>query len=134
RGALVQVLSGDADGVYDPTDANARMLLGLRGMMSEAELHVLRSRLYQGKLNKARRGELFTCVPTGYVRTPDGGIALDPDEQVRAVWALVFAQFDELGSVPKVNAYVAAHGLQLGVGVYKGPAKGQLRWQPATRR
>jgi DNA invertase Pin-like site-specific DNA recombinase len=70
---LFQVLIGDADGVYDPTDANDRMLLGLRSMMSEAELHVLRSRLHQGQLNKARRGELFTCVPIGYVRTPDGG-------------------------------------------------------------
>src|SRR5207248_2430320 len=76
--ALFQVLLADADGVYDPTDVNDRMLLGLRGMMSEAELHVLRSRLHQGKLNKARRGELFTCVPIGYLRTPDGGIALDP--------------------------------------------------------
>ena len=82
---LFQVLIADADGVYDPTDPNDRMLLGLRGMMSEAEIHVLRSRLHQGKLNKARRGELFTCVPIGYVRSPDGGIALDPDEQVRSV-------------------------------------------------
>ena len=65
---LFQVLIGDADGVYDPTDANDRMLLGVRGMRSEAELHVLRSRRHQGKLNKARRGELFTCVPIGYVR------------------------------------------------------------------
>jgi DNA invertase Pin-like site-specific DNA recombinase len=73
---LFQVLLADADGVYDPTD---RMLLGLRGMMSEAEVHVLKTRMHQGKLNKARRGELFTCVPVGYVRSPDGGIALDPD-------------------------------------------------------
>jgi DNA invertase Pin-like site-specific DNA recombinase len=58
---LFRVLIGDADGVYDPTDPNDRMLLGLRGMMSEAELHVLRSRLHQGKLNKARRGEF--CSP-----------------------------------------------------------------------
>src|SRR5262245_63245895 len=89
---LFQVLIGDADGVYDPTDPNDRMLLGLRGMMSEAELHILRSRLHQGKLNKARRGELFSCVPVGYVRSADGGIALDPDEQVRSVVALVFAK------------------------------------------
>jgi DNA invertase Pin-like site-specific DNA recombinase len=78
--ALFQVLIGDADGVYDPADHNDRLLLGLRGMMSEAELHVLRTRLHQGKLNKARRGELFSCVPIGYVRPASGGIALDPDE------------------------------------------------------
>jgi DNA invertase Pin-like site-specific DNA recombinase len=132
--ALFQVLIGDADGIYDPADYNDRLLLGLRGMMSAAELHILRTRLHQGKLNKARRGELFTCVPTGYVRSASGGIALDPDEQVRSVMALVFAKFSELGSVPKVNAYFAANGLQLGVRVYKGPDKGQLRWRPATRR
>jgi len=131
--AVFSVLIADADGVYDPTDYNDRLLLGLRGMMSEAELHVLRTRLHHGKLNKARRGELFTCVPTGYVRVA-GGIALDPDEQVRDVIRLVFAKFEELGSVPKVNAYFAAHQIRLGVRVYKGPDKGQLRWQPARRR
>src|SRR5947209_8492174 len=131
--AVFSVLIADADGVYDPTDYNDRLLLGLRGMMSEAELHVLRTRLHHGKLNKARRGELFTCVPTGYVRLA-GGIALDPDEQVRDVIRLVFAKFEELGSVPKVNAYFAAHQIQIGVRVYKGPDKGQLRWQPARRR
>src|SRR3954452_7193910 len=131
--ALFQVLIGDADGVYDPTDYNDRLLLGLRGMMSEAELHVLRTRLHHGKLNKARRGELFTCVPAGYVRSASGGIALDPDEQVRSVVALVFAKFTELGSVPKLTTYFAANGIRLGVRVYKGSEKGQLRWRPATR-
>src|SRR4051794_32129099 len=131
---LFQVLIGDADGLYDPTDYNDRMLLGLRGMMSEAELHILRTRLHHGKPNKARRGELFTCVPIGYVRSAEGGIALDPDEQVRSVVALLFAKFEELGSVPKVNAYCAARGIQLGVRVYKGSGKGQLQWRPVRRR
>jgi DNA invertase Pin-like site-specific DNA recombinase len=131
--ALFQVLIGDADGVYDPADYNDRLLLGLRGMMSEAELHVLRTRLYHGKLNKARRGGLFTCVPVGYVRSASGGISLDPDEQVRCVVALVFAKFAELGSVPRLNAYFAANGIRLGVRIYKGSEKGQLRWRPATR-
>ncbi len=96
--ALFQVLLADADGVYDPIDHNDRMLLGLRGMMSEAELHVLRSRLHQGKLNKARRGELFSFVPIGYVRTPEGGIALEPDEQARSSVRIVFEKVAELGS------------------------------------
>src|SRR5262249_19565489 len=92
------------------------------------------TRLHHGKLNKARRGELFTCVPTGYVRSPQGEVALDPDEQVRAVIALVFAKFAELGSVPKVNAYFTANGIQLPVRVYTGTAKGQLRCRPPPRR
>jgi DNA invertase Pin-like site-specific DNA recombinase len=131
--AVFSVLIADADGVYDPTDYNDRLLLGLRGMMSEAELHVLRTRLHHGKLNKARRGELFTCVPTGYVRAA-GGIALDPDEQARDVIRLLFTRFEELGSVPKVVAYCAANRIELGVRVYKGPDKGQLRWRPVRRR
>jgi DNA invertase Pin-like site-specific DNA recombinase len=130
---LFHVLIGDADGIYDPTDPNDRMLLGLRGMMSEAELHVLRSRLHQGKLNKARRGELFSCVPIGYVRTPTGGIALDPDEQVRAVVAMIFQKYTELGSLPKTHKFLIAHDIRLGMRVYKGPGKGQLLWQRPRR-
>lgn len=131
--ALFQVLIADADGVYDPTDPSDRLLLGLRGMMSEAELHVLKSRMHQGKLNKAKRGELFTCVPMGYVRSPDSGIAFDPDEQVRSVVALVFAKFVELGSLTKVHAYLVANNIQLGLRVYKGSGKGRLVWQRPRR-
>jgi DNA invertase Pin-like site-specific DNA recombinase len=131
--ALFQVLIADADGVYDPTDPSDRLLLGLRGMMSEAELHVLKSRMHQGKLNKARRGELFTCVPIGYVRSPDGGISLDPDEQVRSVVALVFARYAELGSLTKTHAYLVANSIQLGLRVYKGPGKGRLLWHRPRR-
>jgi hypothetical protein len=105
----------------------------LKGTMSEAELHVLRARLHQGKLNKARRGELFTCVPVGYVRAPDGGIALDPDEQVRSVVSLVFAKYAELGSLTKTHAYLVANNIQLGLRVYKGPGKGRLVWQRPRR-
>jgi DNA invertase Pin-like site-specific DNA recombinase len=131
--SLFHVLIGDADGVYDPGDPNDRLLLGLRGMMSEAELHVLKSRLYQGKLNKARRGELFTCVPIGYVRT-EAGIALDPDEQIRSVIALIFSKFTELGSVPRVRAYLTANGIRIGVRPCKGSNPGQLVWRAPGRR
>jgi DNA invertase Pin-like site-specific DNA recombinase len=134
RCSLFHVLIGDADGVYDPVDPNDRLLLGLRGMMSEAELHVLKSRLHQGQLNKARRGELFTCVPIGYVRSADGGIAVDPDEQVRSVIALIFAKFSELGTVPKVRAYLTANGIRIGVRPHKGPNRGQLEWRDPQRR
>lgn len=131
--ALFQVLLADADGVYDPRDVNDRLLLGLKGTLSEAETHVLRTRLHQGKLNKARRGELFTCVPIGYVRSADGGIALDPDEQVRSVVARVFDLFAELGSVPKVHSHLIAHQIRIGMRAYRGPQRGQLVWRPARR-
>jgi DNA invertase Pin-like site-specific DNA recombinase len=127
--ALFQILLADADGVYDPTDPNDRILLGLRGMMSEAELHVLRSRLLQGKLNKARRGELFGLVPIGYVRPPEGGVALDPDEQVQTVVRLIFQKVAELGSARQAHAYLLAHDIRIGVRSYRGPNRGTLTWR-----
>jgi DNA invertase Pin-like site-specific DNA recombinase len=130
---VFQVLLADADGVYDPADFNDRLLLGLKGTMSEAELHILKSRLHQGKLNKARRGELFTCVPIGYVRSAEGGVALDPDEQAKSVLHLVFAKFAELGTVPKVLAYLRTNDLRIGVRPHRGPMKGQLVWRVPRR-
>jgi DNA invertase Pin-like site-specific DNA recombinase len=77
--SIFRTLLADQDGVYDPTDYNDRLLLGLKGTMSEAELHILRSRMYQGLLNKARRGEVVNHAPIGYVKLPTGELALDPD-------------------------------------------------------
>ena len=92
---LLRALLGDYDGLYDPTrDFNDRLLLGLKGIMSEAELHFLDLRMHEGRLNKARRGELFNHAPIGYVREPGGGLALDPDEQAQQVVRMVFDQFD----------------------------------------
>src|SRR3954464_15313409 len=88
--ARFRVLLADADGVYDPTEYGDRLLLGLTGMMSEAELHVLKGRMHQGKLNKARRGELVVSVPLGYLKHPSGQVTLDPDEQVQTVIRLIF--------------------------------------------
>src|SRR6187431_1739859 len=92
--ARFRVLLADADGLYDPNEYADRLLLGLTGMMSEAELHVLKGRMYQGKLNKARRGELIGMPPIGYVRLASGEWAIDPDEQVQATVRLLFDQFD----------------------------------------
>jgi DNA invertase Pin-like site-specific DNA recombinase len=90
--AVFGVLIADQDGLYDPGEYNDRLLLGLKGTMSEAELHVLRGRLLQGKRNKAERGELFSHPPVGYIRLPDGSLAIDPDEQAQDVVRLIFAK------------------------------------------
>src|SRR5580698_5321303 len=79
--ALFDTLIGDADGIYDPANYNDRLLLGLKGTMSEAELHILKARMLAGRKNKAGRGELGKPVPMGYVRRPSGEVAFDPDEQ-----------------------------------------------------
>src|ERR1044071_8936574 len=83
--ARFRVLLADADTVYDPTEYADRLVLGLTGMMNEAELHILKQRMHQGKLHKARRGELLVGVPAGYVKSPAGQVTLDPDEQARGV-------------------------------------------------
>ena len=85
---LFGTLIGDLDGIYDPTDYNDRLLLGLKGTLSEAELHMLKQRMLAGKRIKAERGELGMAVPMGYARRPSGEVILDPDEQARATIAL----------------------------------------------
>ena len=104
--AMFRVLLADPDGLYDPTDHNDRLLLGLTGIMSEAELHLLRGRMRQGLLNKVRRGEVFMGPSVGYVRSPEGGFEFDPDEQVRTVVRMVFDQFERLGTIRKVLRYL----------------------------
>ena len=106
--ALFRTLIADLDGVYDPAEYNDRLLLGLKGTMSEAELHILKQRMYQGRLSKARRGELALPVPTGYVRRPSGDVAFDPDEQVQTVVRLIFHQFEQLGTLNAVLRYLVA--------------------------
>jgi DNA invertase Pin-like site-specific DNA recombinase len=94
---LFGTLIADLDGVYDPAHYNDRLLLGLKGIMSEAELHVIKQRMDRGKLSKACRGELVLGGPIGYVKSPSSGeVVLDPDEQVRHVVGLVFRKFEEL--------------------------------------
>jgi DNA invertase Pin-like site-specific DNA recombinase len=133
--AVFGVLIADQDGLYDPGDYNDRLLLGLKGTMSEAELHVLRGRLLQGKRNKAERGELFSHPPVGYARMHDGTLGLDPDEQARDVVRLVFAKFAELGSARQVMLYLHRNDIRLPVRSRGGPAPGDLQWHtpvPAT--
>ena len=125
---LFLALLGDYDGLYDPTDFNDRLLLGLKGIMSEAELHFLRVRMHEGRLNKARRGELFIHPPTGYVREPGRGLALDPDEQAQEVVRTIFDQFDRQGSVHGLLRYLVHHGLRLPIRPHSGPNRGNLEW------
>jgi DNA invertase Pin-like site-specific DNA recombinase len=127
--AIFGTLLADQDGVYDPTDPNDRLLLGLRGTISEVELHMMRNRLERGRLNKAARGELFFRAPTGYVLTPAGQIAFDPDEQVRTVTHLVFDRFAELGSVYAVFHDLVRQDIRLGMRAHDGPRRGELVWQ-----
>src|SRR5579871_2649696 len=113
--SVFDTLLGDQDGIYDPNDVNDRMVLGLKGILSEMELTLMRNRLERGRQHKAARGELFQRVPIGYVKLPSGQVAFDPDEQVRAVVRLVFAKYDELGSVYALWRYLLQHKICLGV-------------------
>ncbi len=130
---LFGTLISDLDGVYDPSQYNDRLLLGLKGTMSEAELHVLKQRMHGGKLAKARRGELSFAVPTGYVRRPSGEVVFDPDEEVQQVVALLFRKFKELGTLNALLRYLVGNGVKLGVRLREGEAKGELEWREPNR-
>ncbi len=123
--AIFRTLLADQDGVYDPTDYNDRLLLGLKGTLSEAELHILRSRMYQGLLNKAKRGEVFNHPPLGYIKLPTGEFALDPDEQVQGVVRLLFAEFERQGTLHGLLRYLVQHGIRLPIRPHFGPNRGR---------
>jgi DNA invertase Pin-like site-specific DNA recombinase len=109
--ALSDTLILDEDGVYDPSSFNDRLLLGLKGTMSEAELHVLRARLRGGVVTKARRGEYRCPLPVGFVYDPLGNVVLDPDAQVRETLQTFFQMFERLGSAHRVVRAFRAQGL-----------------------
>jgi DNA invertase Pin-like site-specific DNA recombinase len=131
--ALFRTLLFDQDGLYDPTNYNDRLLLGLKGTMSEAELHILQGRLNQGRLNKARRGELLNHPVTGYIRVPGDRLSLDPDEQVQAVVRLLFEKFAELGTVNRLLQYLVRQGIRLGIRPHYGPNRGNVEWRRPCR-
>jgi DNA invertase Pin-like site-specific DNA recombinase len=131
--ALSGTLLGDPDGIYDPADHNDRLLLGLKGTISEAELHLIKQRMWSGRLAKARRGQLAVPLPAGFVRRPSGQVALDPDEQVQAAVRLVFDLFERLGTVNAVLCFLADNHIQLGVRLREGPERGELQWRRPSR-
>ncbi len=109
--ALANTLILDEDGVYDPTNFNDRLLLGLKGTMSEAELHVLKARLRGGILNKVRRGEYRCVLPTGFVYDQIGAVVLDPDAQVRETIVHFFETFARVGSAHQTVKAFRTEGL-----------------------
>lgn len=130
--AVFGTLIADNDGIYDPRLYNDRLLLGLKGTMSEAELHLLRQRLDQGRMSKVRRGIYRQQLPTGYVRLSDHTVVKEPDDQVRHVLELMFAKFEELGSVNRVVRYLRQQKIRLPRLQKSGPHVGQIRWKVAS--
>jgi DNA invertase Pin-like site-specific DNA recombinase len=127
--ALFDTLIGDNDGIYDPKLYNDRLLLGLKGTMSEAELYTLRQRLNAGRLSKVKRGEYVQHLPTGLVRlAPSQQVVKDPDAQVRHVIELIFSKFEELGSCPKVMRYCRDHNILIPRHQTSGFNQGELLW------
>jgi DNA invertase Pin-like site-specific DNA recombinase len=130
--AMSATLICDEDGLYDPTDFNDRLLLGLKGTMSEAELHFIRARLIGGQLSKARRGELRMGLPVGLVYDPAGRVVLDPDSGVQQAIRQVFTLFARTGSARASVQQFNADGLLFPVRVRTGARKGELAWMPLT--
>jgi len=136
--AIYRTLLADADGLYDPSDYNDRLLLGLKGTMSEAELHILKSRLQQGMWNKASRGEILNHPPIGYVRSMSardgaGDYVIDPDEQVQAVVRLIFEQFTRRGSVNGLLKWLVRHDVKMPIRPHFGANRGELEWRRPSR-
>ncbi|MEV8529114.1 hypothetical protein AB0451_34070 [Streptomyces sp. NPDC052000] len=130
---MAGALLADPDGVHDPAEHNDRLLLGLKDTISEAELHLIKQRMWNGRIGKARRGELAVPLPAGHLRLADGHVVKDPDEQVHTVVRLVFDLFDELGLINGVLRFLVDHDIQLGVRAREGPEKGLWVWRRPSR-
>ena len=119
----------DADAVYDLMHLNDRLVLGLKGTLSEVELFTIRARLQSGALSKAARGELRIKLPIGYVYSPSGQVELDPDRQVQQTIRLFFEVLRRLGSAKGVVRHFNREGMTFPVRPIKGPDKGELTWR-----
>lgn len=136
--AIYRVLLADADGLYDPSNHNDRLLLGLKGTMSEAELHILKARMHQGMWNKAERGEVLNVPPIGYIRSVKarggaGDYVIDPDAQVQEVVKMVFEQFERLGSINALLRWMVSHDIKMPVRPHFGSDRGELTWRRPNR-
>ena len=128
--ALTDTLILDEDGIYDPSDFNDRLLLGLKGTMSEAELHLLRSRLRGGILNKARRGELKMRPPIGLFYGPDDRIVLDPNRRVQETLQFFFRAYRQTGSATATVRLFREKNLLFPRRIRTGSRKGEIAWGP----
>lgn len=126
---IVDTLISDADGLYHPGNMNDRILLGLKGTMSEVELHLIRSRLRGGIWEAARRGELRFGLPIGYEHDSDGNIMITPDEAVKETITAIFRRFEETGSARQVMWHFAEHGLRL---PHRDREGAPVSWNPPT--
>jgi DNA invertase Pin-like site-specific DNA recombinase len=118
----------DPDGIYDPAIVNDRLLLGLKGTMSEFELNLLRQRSFEAIRQKAARGELRFCLPVGYLWTAHGKVEMDPDQRVQQALRLVFSKITELGSVRQVLLWFRRERVELPMRVFESPG-GQTVWE-----
>ncbi len=128
--ALADTLILDEDGIYDPGHFNDRLLLGLKGTMSEAELHLLRARLIGGQLNKARRGDLWMKPPIGFVYDSSGRVVFDPDQQVQRGVRLLFETFRQTGSALRVVHHFKTEGVLWPRRITSGVRAGELFFGP----
>lgn len=126
--ALTGTLILDEDGLYDPTTFNDRLLLGLKGTMSEAELYILRARLQGGILSKARRAALKLFLPIGFCYTDDDRIVLDPDRQVQDTLRLLFHTFERTGSASATVRSFRENQIPFPHRLRSGPHQGELVW------
>ena len=126
--ALSDTLILDEDGIYDPAHFNDRLLLGLKGTMSEAELHILKARLQGGLLNKARRGELALPLPVGLIYNAQNKVTLDPDQRVQQTLTFFFQTYQRTGSATAIVKAFRAQQLQFPRRIRGGPNKGELVW------
>ncbi|HEY2262569.1 MAG TPA: recombinase family protein [Streptosporangiaceae bacterium] len=128
--AMTGTLICDEDGLYDPRNFNDRLLLGMKGQMSECELHFIRARLRGGQLSKARRGELITPLPVGLVYDAAGHVVLDPGAAIQGAVRHLFTTSEATGSATAVVKAFRAAGLSFPWRHQKGPRKSEVDWQP----
>ncbi len=129
---ITDTLIIDEDGCYNPADFNDQLLLGLKGTMSQAELHFLRARLLGGKINKAKKGRLKFPLPVGFCYDDEGNIVLDPDNEVRSAVELVFTTFRHTGSAYGVVHKFVQKGIKFPKRAYGGIWDGKLIWGQIT--
>lgn len=130
--AFTNTLIIDDDGIYDPSDYNDQLILGLKGTMSQAELHVMKGRLLKAKLNKAQKGELRFPLPVGFCHDDCGHIILDIDEEVRGTVRLLFSTFRKIGTAHGVAREFTKNHLKFPKRAYGGIWKGKLIWGNLT--